>query len=165
MSADVTPEDFKAALGSWAAGVTVVTTRLKDSVYGLTVSSFSSLSMDPRLILVCLADTNRLPRMIEESGHFGVSILAEGQDEVSAWFSRSGREPVPAFPPEIPVDTARTGSPLIRGAIAHIDCALEAALPGGDHTIMVGRVVSAHAHPDKNPLLYYRRAYRGLVMG
>ncbi|MFN0094376.1 MAG: flavin reductase family protein [Dehalococcoidia bacterium] len=160
----VTPEQFKAALGSWAAGVTVVTTKLDGMVYGLTVSSFSSLSMDPRLILVCLADSNRLPRMIETSEVFGVSVLAEGQDDISGWFSKSGREPLRAFPDEIRTVEAATGAPLIDGALAHIDCELEAALPGGDHTIMVGRVVSADAHGDRKPLIYYRRGYRGLVL-
>ncbi len=162
--AHVSPEDFKAALGSWAAGVTVVTTRLDGMVYGLTVSSFSSLSMDPRLILVCLADTNRMPKMISESKCFGVSILAEGQDEIATWFSKSGREPLAAFPAEIPTIEWETGSPLIAGALGHIDCELDAALPGGDHTIVVGRVLGAGADAAKKPLLYYRRGYRGLVL-
>ena len=83
----VTPEDFKGALGSWASGVTIVTTKLDGLVYGITVSSFSSLSMEPRLILVSLQDSNHLPHMIRKSKHFGVSILAAGQEAVSAYFS------------------------------------------------------------------------------
>jgi flavin reductase (DIM6/NTAB) family NADH-FMN oxidoreductase RutF len=159
----VSSDDFKAALGSWAAGVTVVTTRLGDLVYGITVSSFSSLSLDPTLILVCLADSNRLPRMIEETRHFAVSILAEGQDAISNWFAVSGREPVPHFE-DFGTIEMHTGSPIIDGAIAHIDCELEQVYPGGDHTIIIGRVVGAAADPTKQPLIYYRRAYRPLVM-
>ena len=159
----VHPDDFKAALGSWAAGVTVVTTREKGLVYGITVSSFSSLSLDPLLILVCLADSNRLPRMIESTKHFAVSILSEGQDAVSNWFSKSGREPVPHFEDFGTVEM-HTGSPIITGAIAHLDCELEQAVPGGDHTIMIGRVVGAAADSSKKPLIYYRRGYRPLVM-
>jgi len=158
---EVHADEFKAALASWAAGVTVVTTRHDDLVYGITVSSFSSLSLDPRLILVCLADTNRLPRMIEQSKHFAVSILAEGQEDVSAYFAISGREPVPAFE-EFGTIEWHTGSPIIDGAIAHLDCELYQSVPAGDHTIIIGRVLGAAARPEKKPLIYYRRAYRSL---
>jgi flavin reductase (DIM6/NTAB) family NADH-FMN oxidoreductase RutF len=160
----VSPEDFKGAMGSWASGVTVVTTRLDGEVYGITVSSFSSLSMEPRLILVSLQDSNHLPHMIKKSRHFGVSILSLGQDEISGYFSKSGRNPSATFGEEIPVLTMETGSPLITGALAHIDCELEEALPGGDHTIAIGRVVGASFDAGKLPLMYFRRAYRTLNM-
>jgi flavin reductase (DIM6/NTAB) family NADH-FMN oxidoreductase RutF len=159
----VSPEDFKGALGSWAAGVTVVTTRHDGLVYGLTVSSFASLSMDPLLILVCLADSNRLPRMIEASGRFGVSILAEGQEAISAYFAVSGREPVEAYT-DFENGPWVTGSPLIAGAIAHLDCEVDRLVPGGDHTIAIGRVVGAASDPAKKPLIYFRRGYRKLVL-
>jgi flavin reductase (DIM6/NTAB) family NADH-FMN oxidoreductase RutF len=160
----VSPEEFKGALGSWASGVTVVTTRHEELVYGITVSSFSSLSMDPRLILVSLADTNHLPHLVKKSGLFGVSILAEGQEDVSAYFSTSGREPVHAFDGGFETYVHETGSPLISGALAQIDCELEEALQGGDHTIVIGRVVGATFNPEKLPLMYFRRGYRTLKM-
>lgn len=162
--AEVTAEDFKGALGSWASGVTVVTTRLEDVVYGITVSSFSSLSMEPRLILVSLQDSNHLPHMIRKSKRFGVSILATGQEEVSGYFSTSGRDPSADFGEGIQTEIGETGSPLITGALAQIDCELEEAYPGGDHTIAVGRVVAANFDPRKLPLMYFRRAYRTLNM-
>lgn len=162
--AEVTPEDFKGALGSWASGVTVVTTRLEDMVYGITVSSFSSLSMDPRLILVSLADSNHLPHMVKQSRRFAVSILAEGQQDVSAYFSTSGRNPSESFEDPVQVFVGETGSPLIAGALAHIDCELEEAFPGGDHTIAIGKVVLAQFDPGRLPLMYFRRAYRSLKM-
>lgn len=158
---EVHPDEFKAALASWAAGVTVVTTRHQGLVYGITVSSFSSVSLDPRLVSVCLADSNRLPRMIEESKHFAVSILAEEQQDVSGYFATPKREPVPRFE-EIGTIEWHTGSPIIDGAIAHLDCELYQAVPAGDHTIMIGRVLGAAASPEKTPLLYYRRNYRTL---
>ncbi len=161
--ADVNPDDFKGALGSWAAGVTVVTTRHGDEVYGITVSSFSSLSVDPLLILVCLADSNRLPRMIKDSKHFAVSIMAEGQDAISSWFSKSGREPVKKFEDFGTIEW-HTGSPIIDGAVAHLDCELFQAVQGGDHTIMIGKVLGAAYDPTKKPLIYYRRGYRSLTM-
>ncbi|MCC6959864.1 MAG: flavin reductase family protein [Dehalococcoidia bacterium] len=164
MAAAVSAEDFKGALGSWASGVTVVTTRLDEEVYGITVSSFSSLSMEPRLILVSLQDSNHLPHMIKKSRRFGVSILAMGQDDVSAYFSTSGRNPSATFDDPVRAEVMTTGSPLISGALAHIDCELEQALPGGDHTIAIGRVVGASFNAEKLPLMYFRRAYRSLNM-
>ncbi|MFN0148792.1 MAG: flavin reductase family protein [Dehalococcoidia bacterium] len=160
---DVSPDDFKGALGSWAAGVTVVTTRYNDHVYGLTVSSFSSLSVDPLLVLVCIMNTNRLMEMLSHSRTFAVSILAEGQDEISGYFSRSGREPVKQFEDFGTIEW-HTGSPIIEGAVAHLDCELESLVPGGDHTIAIGRVVGAAFDPTRLPLIYYRRGYRKLNM-
>lgn len=160
----VSPEDFKGALGSWASGVTVVTTKHGHLVYGITVSSFSSLSMEPRLILVSLADSNHLPHLIRKTGHFGVSILASGQENVSAYFSKSGRDPVSDFDGGFGTYIHETGSPLIEGALAQIDCELDQALPGGDHTIAIGRVVGATFNPNLLPLMYFRRGYRTLNM-
>jgi flavin reductase (DIM6/NTAB) family NADH-FMN oxidoreductase RutF len=162
---EVTPEDFKVALGSWASGVTVVTTELDGLVYGITVSSFSSLSMDPRLILVSLQDTNHLPGMIKQSRKFAVSILAYGQDEISGYFATSGRDPAPEFDAIIPVRVGTVGCPVIEGALATIECELEETIQGGDHTIAVGRVVGAVANPELQPLIYFRRAYRTVTGG
>lgn len=158
----VSPDDFKGALGSWAAGVTIVTTKDSGQVYGLTVSSFASLSVDPLLILVCIQNSNRLAEMAQSSQHFGVSILAQGQDEISTFFAKSGRDPVPSYDH---IETAEwhTGSPLISGAIAQLDCKLHEAVPGGDHTILIGKVVGATSDPSKEPLIYYRRGYRKLT--
>jgi flavin reductase (DIM6/NTAB) family NADH-FMN oxidoreductase RutF len=159
---EVSPDDFKGALGSWASGVTVVTTRLDEMVYGITVSSFASLSIDPLLITVSLADSNHLPGMIKQSKHFAVSILAADQQDVSAYFAKSGRDPVPAFEAPVQAKPWHTGSPIVEGAIAHLDCELEQAIQGGDHTIAIGRVVGAAFDASKQPLVYFRRAYRSV---
>jgi flavin reductase (DIM6/NTAB) family NADH-FMN oxidoreductase RutF len=158
----VHPDDFKGALGSWAAGVTVVTTKHDEGIYGITVSSFSSLSVDPLLILVCVMNSNHMARLIPESGRFAVSILAEDQTNVSAYFAVSGRVPGPHFD-DVAFVEWHTGAPIISGALAHLDCELEAAIPGGDHTIMIGRVLGAASNPDAKPLLYYRRGYRTIA--
>ena len=157
---EVTADDFKAALGSWASGVTVVTTELDGLVYGIMVSSFSSLSMDPRLILVSLMDTNHLPGMIKQSRKFAVSILARGQEEVSAYFATSGRDPAPEFDAALPIRTGDGGCPIVEGSLATIECELEDAIQGGDHTIAIGRVVGVSSNPELMPLIYFRRAYR-----
>lgn len=159
---EVSPDDFKGALGSWASGVTVVTTELDGLVYGITVSSFSSLSIDPLLILVSLADSNHLPGMIKKSQKFAVSILASDQQDISAYFAKSGRDPQPAFETPVQMRPWFTGSPVIEGAIAHLDCELDQAIQGGDHTIALGRVVGADFDATKQPLVYFRRAYRSV---
>ena len=159
--ADLHPDDFKAALGSWAAGVTVVTTRQDRLVYGITASSFTSLSLDPPLVLVCIANSNKLATMVQETQKFAVSILADDQEKVSAYFAISGREPVDHFE-DVGTIEMHTGSPIISGALAHLDCELDLAIAGGDHTIAIGKVLGAAADPSKKPLLYYRRAYRAL---
>lgn len=155
----VDPEEFKAALGSWPAGVTIVTTRDGDKVYGLTVSSFASLSFDPLLVLVCINNTNNFLEMAQSSGAFAVSILAQGQDSISNAFAASGRDPADSYD-EFGVEELVTGCPLIKDAAAHLDCRLEQAVAAGDHTIVVGRVVGVAADSSREPLIYYRREYR-----
>jgi len=151
---------FKDALASWASGVSVVATRAGGLVYGLTVSSFTSLSLEPPLVLVCVGNRNRLPVMIREARAFAVSLLSADQDEASACFARSGREPAPTF--DVAEERTSAGLPVVAGAVAYLACELHNELIVGDHTIVVGHVVEAVASPDREPLLYYRRRYRTL---
>jgi len=157
-------DNFKDALASWASGVSVVATRAGGLVYGLTVSSFASLSLEPPLVIACIASRSRMPAMVRESQRFAVSLLSADQGEASAAFARSGREPTPTFV-GVPEDRTAAGMPVVRGAIAFLDCTLHGELPVGDHTILVGRVVEAVTNPDKSPLVYYRRGYRTLGAG
>ena len=152
------PERFKDALASWASGVSIVATRSGGLVHGVTVSSFASLSLDPPLVIACIAQKSKLPPMVRESRRFAISLLSQEQHDASAAFSRSGREPTPAF---VGIDEERTtsGMPLVAGAMAHLDCELHAELGVCDHTILVGRVVEAVTHADKSPLVYYRMKF------
>ena len=154
-------DDFKAALGSWASGVSVVTTNCGGRLYGLTVSSFSSLSLDPPLILVCLGNENKLPTMIAEAEGFAVSILGRTQEEASNYFARRGRPATAEFT-EVEGEWTPSGQPVVAGALAFLVCELVEQLPQGDHTIVVGRVIQAEAR-EGEPLLYYRRKYRGVT--
>lgn len=156
-------DDFKGALGSWASGVSVVTTRHEHKVYGLTVSSFSSLSVDPLLVVVCLANSNEIAQMVQDAGHFAVNILSTEQEAVSRVFAVAGRHASDTLGDEIATHELVTGSPLLDGAIAHLDCELTAAIPGGDHTIAIGAVVGASFRDDLTPLLYFRRRYYSLT--
>src|SRR5688572_12964169 len=129
-------DDFKDALASWASGVSIVATRSGGLVHGVTVSSFASLSLDPPLVIACIKQNSRLPPMIREAGAFAVSLLSADQGEASSAFARSGREPSPSFP-GVPEDNTRSGLPVVRGAMAYLDCALHSELAVGDHTILV----------------------------
>ncbi len=157
-------DDLKNALASWASGVSVVTTRSEGMLYGLTVSSFSSLSMDPPLVLVCVDNRNRFPSMVETSREFAVSILAREQEAASNYFARPGRQPTSTFT-EIEGAWTPQGQPVVAGAMSHISCTLHALVPQGDHTIVIGEVVEAVSDPDKRPLLYWRRGYRSVEPG
>jgi len=154
-------DDFKSSLASWASGVSVVTTNHDGLLYGLTVSSFSSLSLEPPLVLVCLNNGNRLPEMIAASGGFAVSILSRGQEDASNYFARPDREPTRGFT-EVDGEWTSTGVPVVKGALASIVCEHRNSIEQGTHTIVVGEVVEASADGEGEPLLYWRRGYRSV---
>lgn len=153
--------DFRGVLSMWASGVSVVTSNDDGMLYGVTVSSFSSLSLDPPLVLVCLANSNRILSMVQTSKGFAVSILASDQAAASSYFARPGRLPTPDFT-EIAGEWTRAGQPVIAGALAWMTCSLEVLLPQGDHTILIGRVNDTSVSTGKKPLLYWSRSYRGI---
>jgi flavin reductase (DIM6/NTAB) family NADH-FMN oxidoreductase RutF len=156
-----TPQAFREVLAQWASGVCVVTTNADSMLYGLTVSSFSALSLDPPLVLVCLSRSNRIVEMIEGSKGLAVSILSREQTAASRYFARPGRLPTTDFT-EIAGEWTPVGQPVIAGALAWMTCALHAVVVQGDHAIVIGRVTLTHVHEGKEPLLYYARGYRGI---
>ena len=156
-------DDFKGALSSWASGVSVVTTKARGLLYGLTVSSFASVSLNPPLVLVCLSNRNRLPLMIQDSGNFGVSILSSEQQDASAYFAKSGREPTEDFV-EVEGFWTESGVPVVQHSAAYVTCKLHQAIEQGDHTVIVGEVIEAVSNDEAKPLVYFKRGYRDLVM-
>jgi flavin reductase (DIM6/NTAB) family NADH-FMN oxidoreductase RutF len=150
--------EFRRALGQFASGVTVVTTLDRDgSPRGLTVSSFCSVSLDPPLVLVCIDNRSETHDGFEASGVFGVSILAEGQEEWSRRFAVGGVEKFVG----VELVKGEHFVPLVPGALAHIECRVTATLPAGDHTIYVGEVLRLAATPGR-PLLYHSSGYHCL---
>lgn len=154
----LTPTEFRTALRNFAAGVTVVTTRDGDGrPSGLTASAFTSVSLDPPLVLVCVDERSETHAGFRESGTFGVSVLAEDQEDVSRRFAWGGSA---KFENAELIEGAG-GVPLVAGALAHVSCQVVAAHPAGDHTIYVGEVVALTSRPGR-PLLYHRGRYRRL---
>ncbi|MEU8922032.1 flavin reductase family protein [Kitasatospora sp. NPDC048545] len=161
-------EDFRAASRGWTSGVAVITTRTGEEVFAKTVSSFSTLSLDPLLVTVAIGRHSPLVAAVRASGHFGLSILTHRQMSVARRFATPGagraRGAFTAVGAHaaVPMRTAATGAPLVEDALARFDCRLHADLPGGDHTILVGRVAAA-ARDDGTPLLYHDGQYRVLA--
>ncbi len=157
----LTPEVFRRVMSLYATGITIVTTREEDGApYGLTVNSFASVSLQPLLVSICL--DNRLPiiQLLGKGRTFGVSILTEDQEEVSAYFARRGGHYKPRF------RNGKTGVPLVEDTIAILECEVVAVYPGGDHTICLGEVKWAHVSEDADkmhPLIFYHRRYTKLA--
>jgi len=153
--------EFREALGQYAAGVTVVTTR--DGAgrpLGLTVTAFASVSLEPPLVLVCVDNRSEANAGFRESGMFGVSVLAEDQETVSQRFAAGG----PAKFSGVDLRPGQTGVLLVPGALAHLECRVVASHPGGDHTIYLGQVLTLAAWPGR-PLLHQGSIYCRLGPG
>jgi flavin reductase (DIM6/NTAB) family NADH-FMN oxidoreductase RutF len=146
-------------LGHFATGVAVITARGPHGPLGLTCQSFVSLSLDPLLVSFAPARTSRTWPLIRQTGTFGVNVLAADQAEVSAAFARSGTDRFHG----IGWSPGPGGAPLLDGACAWISCELRNEYDGGDHTLVVGRVVALGADPAREPLVFHRSRYRELV--
>ena len=145
---------FRRALGQFATGVTVVTTSAEDQLVGMVVNSFSAVSLDPPLVLWSIRKESKSGPAFLQNGHFGISILAEDQMEMSGLFGR----PQPDQFSQVQWTAGGRGAPLMAGAIAHLECVNEAVLDGGDHHILVGRV-ERFARFDGAPLLFAQGQY------
>jgi len=159
----VDPTEFRDALGSFATGVTVVTFAVDGDPHGITVNSFASLSLDPPLVLWnCDVDTDSHARL-QDADAYAVNVLADDQEWLSNRFAGAHKEMDDPFG-DVDTVAAETGAPLIEGTLAGIDCSIESRLPGGDHTIYVGRVQTLlDGDVDADPLLFFRGDYRELA--
>jgi len=147
---------FRYVLGHFASGITVVTGGEPDAPAGFTCQSFSSLSLDPPLVVVLPHQYSASWLAIAHSGRFCVNVLAEGQEELSIGFARRHKDKFAG----VAWTPSPLGSPVIDGVLAWIDCTLAAVHPGGDHFIAVGAVMHCEAGGG-SPLLYHRGRYRG----
>lgn len=156
----VDPHTFRRTMGCFATGVSVVTTcDGAGRPVGVTVSSFTSLSLDPPLVLFCLDKKTSQLAAFQTSGRFAVNVLGEGQREVSSRFASRGDDKWAGQDYELPAG----GSPLIAGCLAWADCTTTAIHEEGDHYIFVGRVRDLAYSEDGLPLIYFRGGYAGLA--
>jgi flavin reductase (DIM6/NTAB) family NADH-FMN oxidoreductase RutF len=151
----VTQEDFRAALGRFASGVTVVTTKdASGELHGITVSAFCSVSLQPPMVLICIEKTAGSHPAVEESAIFVVNILCEGEAEISELFASSRNEKFDLVKWRPGIE----GVPVLDGALATLECRVKFSYHGGDHSIFVGEVEKGTASYGK-PLTYCRSEY------
>jgi flavin reductase (DIM6/NTAB) family NADH-FMN oxidoreductase RutF len=157
----ITDQAMRKMRGLFASGVTVVTTVHEGQLRGITVSAFAAVSLNPPLVLICLANESESREWIAGSSVFAVNILNDEQEFLSERFA--ARAPIVNARFEgVPYHTAITGSPILDGSIAWYDCRVEATHDGGDHTIFVGRVEAiGFGDERKSPLLYFANRYIG----
>ena len=161
MSSDsppLTETEFRQAAGRFATGITIATVLDESGApHGLTANSFTSVSLDPPLVLVCLAHTAATVERFRTAKHFGISILAEDQRHLSEHFARKGHNRFDG------IEWLRgiTGVPLLPGAVGAMECEVHRRVAMGDHDIFIGEVVRVEVH-EKPPLLYFAGGYHHL---
>lgn len=161
MSEQIDPREFRRVIGLFGTGVTVITTRIGDDVHGMTANAFTSLSLDPLLVLVCVDRRARMHPLIQQAGRFAVNILHEGQEAISRNFAGQPEGSI--------ADTLRfstdDGAPLILGCLASVRCDVHEVLDGGDHAIVIGRVTEMiRGDVGAHPLIYFAGTYRRLLV-
>lgn len=161
-------QEFRHALTHWSTGVAVLTCRWQDQPYALTVTSFSSVSLDPPLVLVGIGKESRFHHPVTAAGAWTVSVLAGDQGDLARRFAARGRAYATQFD-DVATTPAPSGAPVLEGALVWLDCVTVAQHDAGDHTIVVGEVlhtgplsrtgVPAAESPGREPLTYYRGTF------
>jgi flavin reductase (DIM6/NTAB) family NADH-FMN oxidoreductase RutF len=157
----IEPREFRNALGCFATGVTVITTVDRSGApVGITVNSFTSLSLDPPMVLFCLDRKAMSFDAFRQNRHFVVNMLREDQQAVSAQFARSNIDKWNG----VKFEMGENGCPILAGCIANLQCDVDSVYEGGDHVIVVGRAtdIAYQAEPCR-PLLYYRGRYNAIL--
>ena len=153
---------LRQAMRFWVTGVTIVTAAHQGVQHGMTVSSFTSVSLTPPQVLISLAQNARTHSLVSRSRSFGVSILSANQQDIADRFAgRIGEEMDRMVGLE--TFTMLTGTPMIVGALAHLDCRVLTTLGAGANTIFIGEVMAAQSIEDGNPLAYFNGEYRNPV--
>jgi flavin reductase (DIM6/NTAB) family NADH-FMN oxidoreductase RutF len=150
--------EYRRAIGAFATGVTVITTRRGEEIHGMTANSLTSVSLDPLLLLICVDRRARMAGLLMEGARFAVNMLSDRQEAISRHFA--GRPQ-----PDIQISFADLdGVPAIPETLSTLACTVEQVHDGGDHTIVVGRVDALTRAPiDLPPLLYFAGRYRQLA--
>ena len=147
---------MREVLGHFVTGIVVITAAGAEGPLGFTCQSFASLSLDPPLVSFAAARSSTTWPRIRQVGVFCVNVLAADHTDVSVGFARSGVDKFDG----VAWRPAPSGAPVLEGVSAWVDCSLWAEYDGGDHTIVVGKVLDLSADPSRLPLLYYRGRYR-----
>ncbi len=154
------PAEFRNAMGSFATGVTIITLDLDGEVHGMTANAFASVSLDPLLVLVCVDHRAATHEHLQAKKRFGINVLREDQRAISEYYARPVRTHAQAEEEAgARFDRTEHGTPMLRGALAYLECRLHSAEEAGDHTIFIAEVEDAVAR-EGEPLLFFRSQYR-----
>ena len=155
----IDPQILRQTLGQFVTGVTVIATEVEGTVHAMTANSFTSLSLDPPLVLFCLGKNTKAGQLIHEATGFCVNILQQNQRDLSTYFAGAWKaNSPPAF-----TFTTWHGTPRLDGSAAALGCEIHAIHEGGDHWIVVGRVVHTHRDGGAEPLVFYGGRYTTLA--
>ncbi len=154
-------DQLRTAMRAWTSGVGIVTAAHGGEQHGMTVSSFTSISLDPPLIVISLQKSSRTHAMVSRAGAFGITILAADQRELSERFA-SGPAGMNHGLEGLETESLVTGAPFIRGGLAWLDCRVTQAVPVGMNTLFIGEVVAVRGEDRDMPLVYHNRTYRRL---
>lgn len=159
----INPELMRQAMRKWATGVTVVSSQFKGEMHGMTVSSFTSISLEPALLMVSIQVSTHTHALIRRAGIFGVTILRENQSAISDRFAGRVEEEMDRFE-GLDVYRLQTGVPLLSDGLVGFDCRVVTSHLVSEHRMFIGEVLDIQVNRDGLPLIYYNRAYRSLKL-
>ncbi|HTR22927.1 MAG TPA: flavin reductase family protein [Terriglobales bacterium] len=159
--ASLNTAEFRKAMGCFATGVTIITVDQDGEVHGMTANAFTSVSLDPMLVLVCVDHRARTHAHLHARKRFGVNVLSSSQQAISEYYAGSAE--VHQHPESAGARFERTahGTPVLQGALAYLECRLHSAQTAGDHTIFIAEVEHVEVR-EGDPLLYFRGRYRDI---
>jgi len=156
---------FRRAAGRFPTGIVVISTSLQGTGHAMTVSAFTSVSLDPLLVLFCAEKIARFHDAVLEAGAWSVSVLDEESEKTARWLATRGRPLAGQLDMIAHHPGPVTGAPMLDGALAALECRTTAVHDGGDHSIVIGEVVSVTEPRDGGPLIYFSGGYRRLAPG
>jgi len=152
--------EFRKAMGAFATGVTIITVDLDGEVHGMTANAFTSVSIDPLLVLVCVDHSTRTHAHLHAKKRFGINVLSEDQRAISEYYARPDRDHENAESEAgARFERTRHGTPILHGSLAYLECRLHSAEEAGDHTIFIAEVEDVVVR-EGDPLLFFRGKYR-----
>jgi flavin reductase (DIM6/NTAB) family NADH-FMN oxidoreductase RutF len=157
----VSPDAFRQVMRHWTSGIVIFAASYEGFMHGMTVSSFTSLTLEPPLVLASIQKGTRTHDLTDASNAFSITILSASQQAISDIFAGRVSDENDRFE-GIETEVLRTGSPFIKGGLAYLDCEVSQRVDLGSHTIFIGEVVATKDHDQTGPLAYYDRSYRKL---
>lgn len=155
-------EQLRRAMRAWTTGVTVVTAKFQDQQYGMTVNSFTSISLEPPMVSVALRHLTHTHELVEKSGEFAVTILSADQKELSDRFAGKLTDIKDRFD-GLQIETLLLDIPLLKGGIAYFNCRVVNSIPVGENTLFVAEVIAVRGEGEGDPLVYHNRVYHRIV--